>query len=177
MSSNAIRLVVLLSPLLLASCVHKYAVPPPTSGGGYLEANSVVYVATPPDGVDDQPRTYESSGSWTSSAFVRALSDRGVSASTGAPARDVRDAMEGAREAGAQFVVFPRIVHWSDRATEWSGLPDKITLQVVLSEVQTGEVRDDRRLEASSRWATLGGDHPQELLPELTSRWAEGVCQ
>ena len=29
----------------------------------------------------------------------------------------------------------------------------------------------------ASRWATFGGDHPQDLLPELSSRWARTLVK
>lgn len=83
------------------------------------------------------------------------------------------EALEAAREAGASFLVECHIAHWSDRLTELSGIPDRITLLVSVHDVATGAVLDEQEIRASSRWATFGGDHPQDLLPELTRRWVE----
>jgi len=82
-----------------------------------------------------------------------------------------------AAAADAEFFVYPQIVHWSDRATEWSGIPDRITLNMTIYDVTTGTVLNRQEIKASSRWATFGGDHPQELLPELMRRWAETVTE
>ncbi len=176
MKCIAIVVAALIFPLL-SGCVHKYAVPVPQSGANLIPKNSIVYVATPPNGRDDRPRTYEYSGGWTSSAMVQALSNRGIRAVVGAPAKSPSGALGAARVAKAQYMVFPGIVHWSDRATEWSGMPDRITLRVILTEVRSGEVLDNREIRASSRWATFGGDHPQELLPILSEQWAASICQ
>lgn len=171
------RLSVLLSALLLVSCVHKYAVPLEADSPAYLAAAATVYVTTPPDGRDDNGRTYKNSGDWTRSAFADGLSDRGVQVIPGGSATNPAEAIAAAKSAGADFLVLPHIVHWSDRVTEWSGIPDRITIEINIYEVTTGAKLNERKIRASSRWATFGGDHPQELLPELARRWAEAVMQ
>lgn len=75
------------------------------------------------------------------------------------------EAVSVAGAADADFLVYPQIVHWSDRATEWSGIPDRITLDLTIYDIATGDVLNRQEIRASSRWATFGGDHPQELLP------------
>jgi hypothetical protein len=171
------RLSVILSTLLLVSCVHKYAVPPEADSRGHLSTTATVYVATPRDGQDDRPRVYEGSGAWARSAVANALRVRGVQVIPGESVVGHSKAIEAASSAGADFLVYPQIVHWSDRATEWSGIPDRITLNMSIYDVGTGTVLSRQEIKASSRWATFGGDHPQDLLPELTRRWAETVRQ
>lgn len=161
----------------LISCVHKYAVPTAPRSHGVLPAASTVYVATPSDGRDDRPRTYEGSGSWTRSAIADALRERGMRIVPEGDVVEVPEAVIAAGKAGADFLVYTRIVHWSDRATEWSGIPDRITLGVEVYEVSTSTMLNRQEIRASSRWATFGGDHPQELLPELTDRWAETLIE
>lgn len=160
---------------LVTGCVHKYAVPQAAESKQLLPANASVYVATPLDGRDDRPRTYKASGEWTASALADALRDRGATVVLGGPQAGPSEAIDEARAAEADFLAYSRIDHWSDRLTEWSGIPDRITLRVSLYDVRTRAVLDQREIKASSRWGTFGGDHPQELLPELTRRWAETV--
>ena len=167
----------LLSTLLLVSCVHKYAVPLKADSPAHLPAAATVYVTTPRDGRDDSLRVYESSGAWTRSAVANALNDRGVQVIPGESVAKQSEAIAAASSAGADFLVYPQIVHWSDRATEWSGIPDRITLEMSIYEVATGTMLTRQEIKASSRWATFGGDHPQELLPELARRWVEAVMQ
>ena len=171
------RLCVLLPTFLLISCVHKYAVPAPTHSQGTLRAAATIYVTTPQDGRDDRPRTYEGSGDWTSSAIANALRDRGMRVILGETGVESSQAVSAAGAADAGFLVYPQIVHWLDRATEWSGIPDRITLDLTIYDIATGDVLNRQEIRASSRWATFGGDHPQELLPELTRRWAETLLE
>jgi hypothetical protein len=171
------RLTVLLPTLLLVSCVHKYAVPAATQSQVCLPAAATVYIITPEDGRDDRPRTYEGSGDWTRSAVAKALRDRGMRVLPGGTTVELSEAIAAAGAANADFLVYPKIVHWSDRVTEWSGIPDRITLNMRIYEVATGKVVNRQEIEASSRWATFGGDHPQDLLPELMRRWAETLTE
>jgi hypothetical protein len=172
-----VRLSVLLCILLLTSCVHKYAVPAPIDSQIRLSVAAAIYVVTPQDGSDHRPRTYEGSGGWTSDAVARALRARGMTVIPGGTEAELSKVVASAGAAGADFIVIPQIEHWSDRATEWSGIPDRITLLVTVYDVATGAVLNRQEIKASSRWATFGGDHPQELLPELTRRWAETLTE
>ena len=163
---------VLLASVLQSGCVHKYNVPPPEKSDTAVRSQGKVYVAMPSPGRDEGGREYEDSGRWTSNALADALREHGVEATQGREAGSLEQARSEATAAGCQLVVYPEIAHWSDRATEWSGIPDRITLNVEVVEAASGAVLDDRQVQASSRWATFGGDHPQDLLPELSRQWA-----
>jgi hypothetical protein len=168
-------LVVLLPAILLVGCVHKYAIPANLEGAGSLPAAAVAYVTFPSDGKDDNGRSYPRSGEWTQAAVSEALADLGLDV-VRAPAPATRDETAlAASEAEAQLLVRLELVHWSDRATEWSGIPDRITLRTEIRNVGTDALLSAQDVRASSRWATLGGDHPQELLPELARRWAASL--
>jgi hypothetical protein len=55
-------------------------------------------------------------------------------------------------------------LHWEDRATEWSGKSDRLEIQLVIFNVHTGDELANATLTGKSKWATFGGDHPQDLL-------------
>jgi len=77
----------------------------------------------------------------------------------------IEDSLSSAEKMGLTYVFQPTILHWEDRNTEWSGRPDRITIKVVVWSVGTSKETSSTVLRASSKWATLGGDHPQDLLP------------
>jgi len=112
---------------------------------------------------------------WTSDAFANSLLLRDRRVVRGTEIESVEQSREKARAGGIDLVVYSEIEHWSDRATEWSGIPDRIAIRVRVIDVTSGEVLDDRQLKAASRWATFGGDHPQELLPKLSQQWAASL--
>ena len=67
------------------------------------------------------------------------------------------------------YYVKPVILHWEERATEWSGKPDRIEISLVVFDTTTKEELANFSYTGKSKWATLGGDHPQDLLPEPTN--------
>jgi hypothetical protein len=72
-------------------------------------------------------------------------------------------------------VLKPVILHWEERNTEWSGKPDRIEIQVLIYDTTTREVIASSRFSGKSKWATFGGDHPQELLPEPTNEFVDNL--
>jgi uncharacterized protein DUF4823 len=59
----------------------------------------------------------------------------------------------------------PDILHWEDRATEWSGLPDRIEVKISIYDAALGAEIASAVKSGKSKWATFGGDHPEDLLP------------
>ena len=111
----------------------------------------------------------------TTQAIVAALSAhaRIVRAAEG-PASDDEN-LATARSEHLQYLVQPMILHWEERATEWSGKPDRISVRLEVISVLSGDTLDSTVLSGKSRWATLGGDHPQELLPEPLRLYADAL--
>ena len=58
------------------------------------------------------------------------------------------------------------IVHWEDRATEWSLKSDKVEVKITVHDVARGRMLASAVVSGSSGLLTIGGDHPQDLLPE-----------
>jgi len=58
------------------------------------------------------------------------------------------------------YYVASEILHWEDRATEWSGLPDKIEIKVIIYDTKSGREISSAVLSGRSKWTTFGGDHP-----------------
>jgi hypothetical protein len=72
------------------------------------------------------------------------------------------------------YYVVPEILHWEDRATEWSGLRDKIEVKIMVYD-GTGKEVGSTIVSGRSKWATFGGDHPQDLLPEPLNTYVESL--
>ena len=86
---------------------------------------------------------------------------------------------EGEAQAGARgftHYVHPTILHWEDRNTEWSGKRDKISIQLQVVEIESGNIIDATMLDGKSKLATFGGDHPEELLAKPLAQYAELLC-
>jgi hypothetical protein len=110
-------------------------------------------------------QTYVGSGLFTAQAVSSALQSHTNKVKQAAEVEDLDKAKKAAVANGYMYVFEPQILHWEDRATEWSGIPDKITIRYSVHEISTGIVVASTTSRASSKWATFGGDHPQDLLP------------
>ena len=66
--------------------------------------------------------------------------------------------------ANADYFIEPKILHWEDRNTEWSGKPDRVHVHITIIDILTGKPVSEFNFSGKSKWATFGGDHPQDLL-------------
>jgi len=71
------------------------------------------------------------------------------------------------------YYVQPDILHWEDRATEWSGIPDRVQIQLTVFDAKTKQEVAKISYSGKSKWMTFGGDHPEDLLPEPTEQVIE----
>jgi len=76
------------------------------------------------------------------------------------------DALRFARGKNFIYLVYPTILHWEDRATEWSGKSDRVEVKIQVVDVKAGLPVETVLIKGRSGLGTLGGDHPQDLLPE-----------
>ena len=73
------------------------------------------------------------------------------------------------------YYVKPEILHWEDRATAWSGRPDKVEVMLIVFDTATGVEISTVSLTGKSKIMTFGGDHPQDLLAEPINKYIESL--
>lgn len=157
-------LVAVLLAFSLAGCSSKHRIDAYEAPSSRLDSHASFYVALPEDGRYGGT-VYPGSGEATAHAVSTALLlhvDKVVRGS--AAGEDLESALFEAERLNLSYVVHTSILNWEDRATEWSGIPDKITLKLAVYEVGSGQAVSSTIASASSKWGTLGGDHPQDLL-------------
>jgi hypothetical protein len=158
---------------LLAGCVAKYRVDSIDKPADELSNQASFYVILPADGAYGG-QTYAGSGASTAQAVASALLRHVQTAETGAtPAESLPSAITHAKERGLGYVFQPIILHWEDRATEWSGITDKVEFKFSVIDVASGQVTSSSVVHASTKWASFGGDHPQDLLPETAKSFVD----
>jgi hypothetical protein len=77
-----------------------------------------------------------------------------------------------AAKANAHYLVYPTIMRWEDRSTEFSGRRDKVEIRLELWNVPEDRLMDIRLIQGTSKWMTDGGDKPQDLLAEPFAKYA-----
>ena len=130
-----------------------------------LPQHSSYYIALPEDG-QYGAKPYAGSGKMTSSVIKAALQKNSQKAVNASRIEAFDEALNSARRGGFSYLVFPIILHWEDRATEWNFMRDKVEVKIEIVDVFSGEAESATTIEGKSGIATLGGDHPQDLLPD-----------
>ncbi len=161
----------LFAAVMLTACAdtHQLARVPGTVGT--LSRQASAYVSVPRDGsYGVQP--YPGSGGLTAQAVAVAFAPYFTRTTAGLKTEDFDGAFKSAREGGYTYLVYPEILHWEDRATEWSARPDQASVKVSIVRTDTGAVIDSAVVGGKSGLATFGGDRPEHLLPKPLSDYA-----
>ncbi len=158
----------------LCGCVHTYDMHAESQRAApvRIAASSSFYVAIPENGRFDSTE-YPHSGEMTAATIAQALSRHTKDVKVAKKVVALDEDLADSTEARSEYLLRPTILHWEERATEWSGKSDRITIRLELFEVDSRERIDSREFSGKSRWGTFGGDHPQELLPVPVRRYVE----
>ncbi|GGK02611.1 DUF4823 domain-containing protein [Pseudomonas matsuisoli] len=140
----------------------------------FMPARSTYYIALPDDGMYGA-KPYPRSGQMTSAVIRSALQRNGQTAIVANRVEGLDQALNSARQGGYNYLVFPIILHWEDRATEWNFRRDKVEVKIDLIDVFSANVESSTLIEGKSGIATLGGDHPQDLLPEPINEYFQSL--
>lgn len=157
---------------ILSGCASTYTTTPIAQPGVKLVPSKSVLIATPANGVYGTA-VYTTSGTMTADA-VRAAFSRYTGTTAILP--DCKDlaCLEKTQTQRYDYYVVPEILHWEDRATEWSGIPDKLEVKLSIFDGNKKELASTI-IAGKSKWATFGGDHPQDLLPEPLNKYVESL--
>jgi len=171
------RLLTLLFLAMIATgCTSSYTFtrpvgqnPPPP-----LRSDGSALVALPANGRYGET-VYESSGAATGQAVTAAFSSQLARVECGATVESSAAGLARATEGKFTYFIEPTILHWEDRSTEWSGRSDVMILKLVIYETGTQAVVDSVTIEGKSKWATFGGDHPQDLLRDPLKKYVSQI--
>jgi hypothetical protein len=127
-----------------------------------LDPAKGVLVATPENGWFETIE-YKGSGRMTASAVRDAFASHCVKVDVASLDSSGKGVSSVSVTDFGYFIV-PLILHWEDRNTEWSGKLDRIEIQLSVFDTTTKEEIANSSFSGKSKWATFGGDHPQDLL-------------
>lgn len=139
-----------------------------TSSSLTLNPSDGIYISVPKDGGHGD-KAYNGSGLLTTLAVMKAFSAYVTNVETAHEHQPFDNSLDHAKSNGFKYLVLPSILEWEDRATEWSGLPDRVLVKIAILDANTGKTIDSAIIEGKSGLATIGGDKPQDLLPKPLS--------
>ena len=87
--------------------------------------------------------------------------------------QNLTEAKKNAADIHAQILVYPVITHWEDRNTPWSGLRDKVRINVQVYDIGTCAMIDKTSLYATNRWLALVNAAPSNLLKKIIWPYVE----
>jgi len=159
--------------LLITGCASTYIHSELRPIEAKLDINKGVLISTPKDGVYGNTQ-YQNSGKMTASVIKEAFSKHALKV-------DLVDNCSGDRclknidAIKYGYYVMPTILQWEDRATAWSGLPDRIEVKIEVYDAKTSKELSSASYTGKSKWMTLGGDNPQDLLSVPTNKYVNGL--
>ena len=167
------KILLLTIAALLTGCASTYKQEVVSAPSAKLERGKAILIATPKNGfyeTKEYPASGRQTAAVTQAAFARYSSQVTVSSSCS----DL-PCLQAEGKPNYSYFVVPQILQWEDRNTEWSGLPDRIEIKFVVIGAQgSGEIASTI-ISGKSKWATFGGDHPQDLLPEPIKQFVDGL--
>ena len=76
---------------------------------------------------------------------------------------DEDQAIQQCSSKSANYLISPQILHWEDRATQWSGMRDHIKIEIRLIKVNPKTFVRSAFFEARNNWFTFVNADPSEL--------------
>jgi len=157
---------------LITGCTASYQQSELTEPTVKLDPSKAVTIATPDDGWYED-KEYKNSGQMTASAVRAEFAKH-------ATQTDISETCAQVDCVDAQtygYLVVPTILHWEDRVTEWSGKADRLEIQLQVYDVASGTEIANATLQGKSKWATFGGDHPQDLLEAPVTEYVAALYE
>lgn len=159
--------------LLTVGCSSTYQQADVQAAANKLDPSQGVLISQPKDGSYEATQ-YQNSGLMTAQALYSAFSKKAQKVELTAHCHG-DECLTSIKPDQFRYYVKPVILHWEERATEWSGKPDIIEVQVVIYDTVSKKSIANSSFKGKSKWATFGGDHPQDLLPEPTEKYVSSL--
>lgn len=132
------------------------------------------YVSLPKD-VAFGGRYFSGSGGSVSSIICAELQRYLVSVEEAGSVENFHDAMQQARSRGADYLFYPSIIHWQDRASEWEGRPDEVEIKITVVDLSNFKVVSAATIKDKSSLTVTGRGHPQDLLRKPVGNYIESI--
>lgn len=167
------KILIFTAIFIVTGCTSTYRYSDLQEPTAKLDSNLGVLISIPEDGWYGSQQ-YRNSGQMTANAVRAAFSKNAIKVDLAKNCQNEK-CLENIDIEKYGYLVKPIILHWEDRATEWSGKPDRIEIQLVVYDAVTREELANSSYTGKSKWATFGGDHPQDLLPEPTNAYVSSL--
>jgi Domain of unknown function (DUF4823) len=158
---------------LICGCTSTYKQEDLSPPSAKLLNGKSILIASPSDGFYED-HEYPGSGKSTAEAFHSAFARHSNTVVVSDQCKDLT-CLKSLPSNPSDYYVVPEILHWEDRATEWSGIKDKLEVKVALYNAKDSKAMCITIISGKSKWMTFGGDHPEDLLSEPVNTFVESL--
>lgn len=156
------KIMLIATTILLSGCSAKYSSTVLQNKTETLVKNEPITIAVPADGAYNA-KPYVGSGLMTAQAVRSAFATYSDNITVVEECAKL-DCLSQSQQVHSGYLVVPEILHWEDRATEWSGIPDAIKIKITVYKAADSKRISSIILDGKSSINSMGGDHPQDLL-------------
>jgi hypothetical protein len=160
----------LLSLLILAvaltGCKSTYQVRDFHPSPAQLRSQDGIYIIVPPDGPDEP-----GCGRLAADTLYGLFAHRAERVKKSDELAPFGVHLTNAANAGFVYVLQSKITLWKEEATEWSGLRDKLDMNLSLLRAANGEVVSETHISGQSKLMSWGGDRVEHLLTGIGGKW------
>ena len=141
-----------------------------------IPPGSTVFVGWPADGRYGQI-VYHGSGYKTADSLAMAFGAAVKDVERSSAFVDRKEGLAQARAGGFDYYVEPKILHWEDRNTAWSGRSDVIIIQITVLDATTGDEIDSTTIYGKSPYFTFTNEPPEDMLAEPMNKYVVELVQ
>lgn len=139
-----------------------------------LNTNATAYVSLPEDN-SSNGHLYSGSGREVATEIEFIFSKYLNQVAVGTSVETFDEGLLSAKSFGYTYFIHPQLIQWEDYATQWSGIPDKLTLKVTIVSVESGAIIDKLLVDGNGPIMTFSGGHPLDISKKSLEEWAKSI--
>jgi hypothetical protein len=151
--------------LLLNACAYtQHSVSPINAQKEKISPSDIFCIMLASDGTYGE-KTYSGSGRTVSNRILYSVRQKRPLTQL-VETSDEDQAIQQCLSKGSNYLLSPLILHWEDRATQWSGMRDRIKIELRIIKVAPKIFVRSAFFEARNNWVTFVNADPSELMDE-----------
>lgn len=141
-----------------------------------ISTTKSIYVMLPKDGTYGTT-TYDFSGNVVQRYLVKGFQKHSqVAVQAASSVTTLQKGLAEAKNQKIDLLVCPEITQWEDRFTAWSGIRDKVNINVRIIDVKSNKVLSTADLYGTGKSGMFSGnDKPDIIVPRLVDKYMESL--
>lgn len=139
-----------------------------------LNPTASVFVLVPENGTyygKVYPRSGETMANVIRSIFLK----HSKSVEVAPQGEKFEEGIKKAKDTGFNYLINSKLLHWADHATEWSGIRDRIDMNLDIFDTSSGKLLDSINFKGNGTWFTFGGYHPEHIVRKSIDEYVSSL--